>query len=54
MVQYTKDMEVEDKRLKMLHRDPKLAEKLYPFAKRMGVEGFMKMKRQAHPTTQQS
>lgn len=38
------EMESEDKRLKMLHRNPILARQMYPFNKRMGIEGFLKVK----------
>ncbi|CDW84566.1 UNKNOWN [Stylonychia lemnae] len=36
-----KELELEDKRIKMLQRDPDLAKKLYPFNKRMGLVEFM-------------
>ena len=34
------EREQEDKRIKMLQRDPQLAQKLFPFKARMGVAGL--------------
>eukprot|EP00347_Sterkiella_histriomuscorum_P005999 403354460 len=36
-----KDLDQEEKRIKMLQRNPNLAQKLYPFNKRMGIEQFL-------------
>jgi len=38
--QLNTEMEMEEKRIMMVHRNPEIARIKYPFKKRMGVEGF--------------
>ena len=39
--EFHQDIEIEDKRLRMVHRNPELAKKMFPFKKRLGVEDFL-------------
>ena len=35
------EMEQEEKRILMLHRNPEIANQMYPFKKRLGIEEFL-------------